>query len=178
MQNNWRRPLQSKRFTLPSISTAPWLLNNCPTPTYAVAMSLYQNSNERFRLQIHGKAGVNNYWKFLQFIQFTNPAGPALLLHIIATKHPTIRGVPFIGLPLLWSCSVVCLHQQQDAEIIHQINTPVILQMACIQQFVRMFELTYNGGLFLHASCMIMQWGCPIVKWTYGLSSSFHAPAK
>ena len=29
---NWRRPSWSKRFTFPSVHTAMWLLNNCPTP--------------------------------------------------------------------------------------------------------------------------------------------------
>ena len=29
---NWQRPSRSKRFTFQSVSTATWLLNNCPAP--------------------------------------------------------------------------------------------------------------------------------------------------
>ena len=29
---NWQRPSQSKRHTFQSVSTATWLLNNCPAP--------------------------------------------------------------------------------------------------------------------------------------------------
>ena len=42
---NWWRPSQSKRFTLPSISTATWLLNNCSAP-----------------YQCHSNESLPNHW--------------------------------------------------------------------------------------------------------------------
>ena len=39
VETDWNvRPFRSKRLTFQSVSTAMWLLNNCPGPTYAVCV--------------------------------------------------------------------------------------------------------------------------------------------